>query len=137
MADRGRRGRRRAEGWGRRAEDLSALALRVKGYRILARRFRCPAGEIDIVARRGATLAVVEVKARASIDRAMEALSARQRNRLERAALSFLAMGVAGFVPQSDISLRFDLMVVTPWRWPRHLPNAWRPEISAAGLGVF
>lgn len=137
MADRGRRGRHRAEGWGRRAEGLSALALRVKGYRILARRFRCPAGEIDIVARRGATLAIVEVKARSSVDQAIEALSARQRDRLERAALSFLAIGVAGFVPQSNFSLRFDLMVVTPWRWPRHLPNAWQPVVSAAGLGVF
>ena len=113
------------------------LALRAKGYRILARRFRCPAGEIDIVARRGGTLAIVEVKARDTVDRAFEALTARQRARLERAALSFLATGMAGFVPQSDFSLRFDLMVVTPWRWPRHLPNAWRPEISSVGLGAL
>ena len=133
-------GRRRAEGWGRRAEGICALALRAKGYRILARRFRCPAGEIDIVARRGGTLAIVEVKARASTDQAIEALTARQRERLERAALGFLASGamaVAGIVPQSDFSFRFDLMVVTPWRWPRHLPNAWRPEVSSAGLGVL
>jgi len=131
------RGRRRAEGWGRRAEDLCALALRAKGYRILARRFRCPAGEIDIVARRGGILAIVEVKARPTVEAAMEALTARQRARLERAALGLLASGAAGFVPQSEFSLRFDLMVVTPWRWPRHLPNAWRPEISSAGLGVL
>ena len=130
-------GRRRAEGWGRRAEDICALALRVKGYRILARRFRCPAGEIDIVARRGGILAIVEVKARPTVEAAIEALTARQRARLERAALGLLASGAAGFVPQSDFSLRFDLMVVTPWRWPRHLPNAWQPEISSAGLGVL
>ncbi len=103
----------------------------------MARRFRCPAGEIDIVARRGRTLAIVEVKARANVDQAIEALTARQRARLERAALGFLSTGMAGFVPQSDDSLRFDLMVVTPWRWLRHLPNAWRPEISTAGLGVL
>lgn len=133
MADR----RRRAEGWGRRAEDVCALALRLKGYHILARRFRCPAGEIDIVARRGDTLAIVEVKARTRVATAMESLTARQRARLERAALAFLARGAAGFVPQSDFSLRFDLMVVTPWRWPRHLPNAWQPDISIAGLGVL
>lgn len=130
-------GRRRAEGWGRRAEGVSALALRAKGYRILARRFRCPAGEIDIVARRGGVLAIVEVKARPTVAAALEAVTARQRARLERAALAFLAGGAAGFVPHSDFSLRFDLMVVTPWRWPRHVPDAWRPEVSAAGLGIL
>ena len=129
--------RRHAEGWGRRAEDLSALALRLKGYRILARRFRCPAGEIDIVARHGTTLAIVEVKARTRAATAMESLTARQKARLERAALAFLSRGASGIVPQSDFSLRFDLMVVTPWRWPRHLPNAWQPDISVAGLGVL
>ena len=133
----GEAGRRRAEGRGRRAEDLSAWALRLKGYRILARRFRCPAGEIDIVARRGGVLAIVEVKARPSVAAALEALTARQRARLERAALAFLATGTAGIVPQSDFSLRFDVMVVTPWRWPRHLANAWQPELSAEGLGVL
>ena len=130
-------GRRRAEGWGRRAEDLCTIVLRAKGYRILARRFRCPAGEIDIVARRGAVLAIVEVKARATVAAAMESLGPRQRGRLERAALAFLAGGTAGFVPQSDFSLRFDLMVVTPWRWPRHLANAWQPEITADRLGAL
>ena len=129
--------RRRAEGWGRRAEDLCAFVLRAKGYRILARRFRCPAGEIDIVARRGKVLAIVEVKARATAATAMDSLTLRQRGRLEQAALAFLAGGAAGFVPHSDFSLRFDLMVVTPWRWPRHLANAWQPEISAQGLGVL
>ena len=129
--------RRRAEGWGRRSEDLCAWLLRLKGYRILARRYRCPAGEIDIVARRGGVLAIVEVKARPSVAAALEALTARQRSRLERAALAFLATGTAGIVPQSDFSLRFDLMVVTPWRWPRHLANAWQPEIPAQGMGVL
>ena len=129
--------RRRAEGWGRRAEDFCAFVLRAKGYRILARRFRCPAGEIDIVARRGGVLAIVEVKARPTVEAALEALTARQRARLERAALAYLATGTAGFVPQSDFSLRFDLMVVTPWRWPRHLANAWQPEVSGHGLGVL
>ena len=129
--------RRRAEGWGRRAEDICALLLRAKGYRILARRFRCPAGEIDIVARRGRVLAVVEVKARATVPAAIESLTPHQRGRLERAALAFLAGGAAGFVPHSNASLRFDLMVVTPWRWPRHLANAWQPELSAGGLGIL
>jgi len=57
--------RRRREGWGRKAESLAAFALRLKGYRVLARRLRTPAGEIDLIVRRGATIAFVEVKARA------------------------------------------------------------------------
>jgi hypothetical protein len=58
--------RRRREGWGRKAESLAAFALRLKGYRVLAGRLRTPAGEIDLIVRRGATIAFVEVKARAT-----------------------------------------------------------------------
>ncbi|WP_448207034.1 YraN family protein [Azospirillum sp. sgz302134] len=114
--------RRRAENWGRFAETLCRLALRLKGYRILENRLRTPMGEIDIVARRGTTLAVVEVKARADWDTANEAVGARQRGRLARAAHVYLAANpqYAGYV------LRFDVMLVTPWSWPRHVQDAWR-----------
>ncbi|WP_207436442.1 YraN family protein, partial [Sabulibacter ruber] len=81
----------RAEDYGRYAEALCRLSLRLRGYRILAQRLRTPMGEIDIVARRGATLAIVEVKARADWDRANEAVGARQRGRLARAAHAWLA----------------------------------------------
>ncbi|CAO3408185.1 YraN family protein [Azospirillum largimobile] len=114
--------RLRAESLGRRAEALCRLSLRLRGYRILASRLRTPMGEIDIVAKRGRTIAIVEVKARGDWDTANEALNARQRGRLARAAHAFLAANprYAGYV------LRFDVMLVTPWAWPRHLADAWR-----------
>ncbi|WP_298377763.1 YraN family protein [Azospirillum sp.] len=114
--------RRHAESFGRFAEELCRLALRLKGYRILANRLRTPLGEIDIVARRGQTIAMVEVKARRDWDSANEAVNARQRGRLARAAHVYLAANpqYAGYV------LRFDVMLVTPWSWPRHLIDAWR-----------
>lgn len=112
----------RTERYGRYAEGLCRFSLRLRGYRILATRLRTPLGEIDIIARRGDTLAVVEVKGRADWAATNEALSARQRGRLVRAAHVFLAAN-----PQyAGLSLRFDVMLVTPWAWPRHLRDAWR-----------
>jgi putative endonuclease len=114
--------RRRAWRWGRLAESAAALLLRLKGFRILARGYKVPVGEIDIIARRGRLVAFVEVKARASADAANEALNPRQRRRIERAAGWFLAQ-------HPDISacdMRYDLMLVTPWRWPVHIGDAWR-----------
>lgn len=110
------------EAWGRWAESLAAWSLRLRGYRIVARRFRTPLGEIDLVAQRGALLAFVEVKARTDLEQALVALSARQRQRTARAAELFLLRhpNYAGH------TLRFDLIAVRPWRMPRHLVDAWR-----------
>ena len=83
--------RRRAWRRGRTAEGLAVLLLRLKGWRVLARRYRTPVGEIDIIARRGRTLAFVEVKARDGAATAAEAAARRQRGRIERAARWFLA----------------------------------------------
>lgn len=106
------------------AEALCRVALRLKGYSIIAARYRSPLGEIDIIARRGRSLALVEVKARPSKETAAEAILPRQRQRLERAAAAFLARH-----PQlSQDHLRFDVMLVAPWRWPVHITDAWRPE---------
>ncbi|MFI4987677.1 MAG: YraN family protein [Alphaproteobacteria bacterium] len=116
--------RQRAYRRGRSSEALCRLMLRVKGYRILASGFRVPAGEIDIVARRGGTLAIVEVKARASLADAAEALGARQRRRIARAASAFLQQYPAAV----GLAVRFDVMLVRPWRLPRHMTNAWRLE---------
>lgn len=111
-----------SERYGRAAEALCRFVLRLKGYRIVVSRLRTPLGEIDIVARRGDTLAVIEVKARRDWLQANEAVSARQRGRLARAAHAFLATN-----PQyAGLSLRFDVMLVTPWSWPRHIKDAWR-----------
>lgn len=105
------------------AETLCLWALRLKGYRILARRYRSPAGEIDLIVGRGAVLAAVEVKARADRDRAGESVLWRQRARIVRALEHFLALH-----PRlRDSTLRFDVMLVAPGSWPRHIPDAWRP----------
>lgn len=115
-------GRRRAETFGRGAESRAALWLRLKGYRILGRRVRTPAGEIDLVARRGNLLAFVEVKARHG-DGA-EVLGRRQQARIARAAEAFAATrpDLAG------LDWRFDLILVAgPWRL-RHIADAWRPD---------
>jgi putative endonuclease len=108
--------------YGRFAETRCALGLRLKGYRILARRHRSRVGEIDIIARRGRTLAFVEVKARQSLGEALESLTARQRARIRNAAALYLAAR-----PHlADLDARFDVMLVAGWRWPRHLIDAWR-----------
>ncbi|CAK0745128.1 putative endonuclease [uncultured Gammaproteobacteria bacterium] len=104
------------------AEALARFALRLKGYGIIASRCRTPAGEIDIVARRGGVLAVVEVKARPTLDAARAALSERQRQRLTRAAGVFLALH-----PElAGLTIRFDVVLVVPGHWPRHIEDAWR-----------
>jgi putative endonuclease len=120
-ADAGAR-RRGAEQWGRAAESLAAILLRLKGYRILARDLRSPVGEIDLIARRGRTLAFVEVKARAGADD--EVLTARQRRRIVRAAQLFIARhpGLAA------LDVRFDLILIGRRRWPRHLQAAFRAD---------
>jgi len=112
------------EAWGRWAESVAAWSLRLRGYRIVARRFRTPLGEIDLVARRGRLLAFVEVKARGELEQALLALSPRQRQRTARAAELFLLR----HPDLSGLTLRFDLVTVRPWRLPRHLADAWRLE---------
>jgi putative endonuclease len=114
--------RQAAERRGRWAETLAALRLRLAGYRIVARNFRSPAGEIDLVARRGDTLVFIEVKARPTHDAAAEAILPRQQARIRRAAEAFLALQ-----PElATFSLRFDAILILPWRAPRHVVDAWR-----------
>jgi putative endonuclease len=115
---------RDAQRHGKLAEMLCALLLRLKGYRILARHWRSPVGELDIVARRGRTIAVVEVKARDRLGTATESLGPRQRRRIGRAAGLFLA----AHPDCQDCRLRFDLMLVLPWRPPVHVANAWHED---------
>ena len=98
------------------------MLLRLKGFRILARRFRTPVGEIDIVARRGRVVAFVEVKARADLVTAGESVGARQRRRIARAADVFLQKR-----PElRQLDLRFDVVLLAPWRLPVHISDAWR-----------
>jgi putative endonuclease len=116
--------RRQAETRGRRAEALAAWALRLKGYRVLARRYRSPAGEIDLVVRRGRHLAAVEVKARHDVRTALESIGLQQRQRIVRAVHFFLHQNPHLVA----LPFRFDVVVVVPGRWPRHLRDAWRPD---------
>jgi putative endonuclease len=116
--------RKRALTRGRRAESLACWLLRAKGYRILARNWRCPQGEIDILARRGPVLAAVEVKRRDEAGTAMESIAPRPRRRIERALGAFLAR----HPDLSGLSIRFDAVTVGAWSLPRHLAQAWRPE---------
>jgi putative endonuclease len=116
--------RQRAQRRGRFAEWLCLWHLRLRGWRILARGWRCPSGEIDILARRGRVLAIIEVKSRNEIDAAASALTPRQRRRIARAAETFL-LSRPDLAP---LDLRFDLMLVAPLRVPRHWPGAWQAD---------
>jgi len=103
------------------AEALAAAYLMAKGYRILARRFRTPHGEIDIVARRRNLVAFIEVKARASLDEAAYAVTPRQQARIVAAAQAWLV----AHPEHADFELRFDAMLIAPRRLPRHLLAAF------------
>jgi putative endonuclease len=127
--------RRAAEGRGRRAEALAVLWLRLKGYRVLARRARTPVGEIDLILRRGAVVAFVEVKARDRLEDALSALTPGQCRRIERAARWWMAHRTAGTGERgrgrehglAGCAWRFDLVAIGAGGRPRHLPDAWRP----------
>lgn len=103
------------------AESRAAAFLVAKGFRILARRWKSPVGEIDIVARRRSLLVFVEVKARNNLDEAAESLQARQQRRIAAAAEVWLAT-----YPDDAIrDFRFDAILVAPGKLPRHIPAAF------------
>jgi len=116
------RARLRAERRGRTAELLCLWHLRLRGYRVVARRFRVPVGEIDLIVRRGRVLAAIEVKARADFDSAGTAVLGRQRRRIARALEHFLRTRP----DLAHLDPRFDVMLVVPGHLPRHLADAWR-----------
>jgi len=100
---------------------VAAAALMLKGFRIVARRYRTKLGEIDLIARRGDLVLIVEVKARKTLTGAMEAIAHQSERRIEGAADLWLAR-------QPDyarLSVRFDMVAVLPWRWPVHVENVF------------
>ena len=103
------------------AESRAAALLIAKGFRILARRWRSPVGEIDIVARRRHLLIFVEVKARAVLDDAAWSVTERQRARIAAAAEAWLAAHADDRIRD----IRFDAMLVAPGRIPQHIPAAF------------
>ena len=103
------------------AESRAAAYLMAKGYRILAKRFRTPHGEIDLVAKRWNLLAFVEVKARATLDDAALAVTPRQQARIVDAAQAWLVM----HPEHADFELRFDAILIAPRHLPRHVLAAF------------
>lgn len=116
--------RRRREQAGRRAETAAALWLQLKGYRILDRRARMPACEIDLVARKGRTVVFIEVKARRTMTMALEAVTPQLRTRLEQAANQWTSRRGG----MQDLLWRFDIVMLAPGRLPRHMRDAWRAQ---------
>ena len=109
-----------AEARGRKAETVAAWWLRLKGWRIIGRRARVPGGEVDLIARRGRTLAFVEVKQRATQDAAAWALD---EYRLRRVAVA--AERLAPRYAREGDDIRIDALFIVPGRLPRHLANVW------------
>jgi len=109
--------RQLAEARGRRAEAIAAWFLRLKFYRILARRYRTPLGEIDLIAKRGRTIVFVEVKQRPSEVEGIDAVTARARRRIAKAAL----LWAAAHPDAARFDHRFDIVITLPRRLPRHL----------------
>jgi len=106
--------------YGRLAEGAAAWRLRLAGYRVIARNARVGGREIDLVARRGATLVLCEVKARRSDGQGgpLLAVDARKQARMRDAA------GVLMARDESIERVRFDVIAVTGWRL-RHVPEAF------------
>jgi putative endonuclease len=122
MADGVRARRQRALRRGSRGEWLASLALMLKGYRIVERRYRTKLGEIDLIARRGDLVLIVEVKVRSTLVQAMEAIGHLSERRIADAADLWL-------MRQPDnarLSIRFDMVAVLPRRWPVHVENIFQ-----------
>ena len=111
-----------AEQRGRRGEALAAWYLRLNGWRILARRQKIGVGEVDLIARRGRTVAFVEVKWRATAEALDLAIDARRLARMARAAEALAPR----FARDGDVQ-RIDVLLLAPRRWPRHMRNVWQP----------
>lgn len=106
---------------GIKAEFKARLFLRLKGYKIIASRFRTKLGEIDIIAKKQNTLAIVEVKSRKTLLQASDAITPRQRHRLYRATQVFLYL----YPAYNRMNIRFDAVLIVPKKFPKHYKNAW------------
>ena len=116
--------REKAEARGRRAEVAALWAMRLKGYRLLARRFKCKTGEVDLIMRRGATTAFIEVKARANVDEGVIAVLPRQQKRIAAAARQWMTRDEKA----RNSACRFDIVVVSPYLISQHIKNAFEGD---------
>ena len=117
------RRRKQAERRGRWAETSAALWLRLKGYKVLAHRVKFPVGEIDLVAKRGQTLAFIEVKQRKTLLQAQTAVPISAWLRISRAAEMWVSRDARFY----QLDWRYDLVTITPWALPKHYKDYWRP----------
>lgn len=118
--------KRRAHLFGLEAEWFASLWLRLKGYQVLAERYSIKGGEIDLIVRRGATVAFVEIKARAKIGDAEVAIDARKIDRIARAARHWTTRNPWAM----SCHLRGDAVYLAPGRLPRHVPSAFLVTID-------
>lgn len=115
--------RQEREKAGRRAEALAALLLRLKGYRILEMRYKTPDGEIDIIARKGNVLAIIEVKQRQTLNAAIDSLTPYMWNRIHAATDIYISRNPA----IQNLAVRFDaISLVGNWNLKHHR-DIWRP----------
>lgn len=124
--------REAAHRFGLRAETWATWLLRLKGYRILARRYRRAGGEIDIIARQRGIVAFVEVKARDDMESALSAITKLKRRRMSRAARAWVGQNQWAM----QATLRADAIFVAPGHWPRHEPNAFELDFDERGAGA-
>ncbi len=110
-------GQQRAGRTGRMAEHIAALFLMAKGYRILARRYGGKGGEIDLIAKRGDTIAFVEVKARGTMEAALGSITAEKQRLVARRINTWRGQNAWA----SGATFRADAMFLAPWCWPRHI----------------
>lgn len=122
--------KQRAYQLGMDAELLAAQFLEQSGMEVLALRYRNAGGEIDLLARDGNTIVVVEVKARATRDDGLYSITPAKQKRLARAAEALLqeTEKFAGLGKACDLNIRFDAVVIAPGQSPLHLPNAWQVD---------
>ncbi|GHC80692.1 YraN family protein [Limoniibacter endophyticus] len=114
--------RLRAYRRGGRAETLACIFLMFKGFRIVARNWKTPLGEVDIIARRGSLIVIAEVKARDTLEAAMEAVGPHALRRIEAAGDLWLARQSGS----AQFSIRYDLIAVLPRKLPKHVKNIWQ-----------
>ena len=106
---------------GYRAEWLAALSMMLKGFRIAARRFKTPVGEVDLIARKNNLIVFIEVKARADTQAALDSVSRSSQRRIEATGEWWISKQKDG----AQLNWRFDIITVAPWRWPVHFEDVW------------
>ncbi len=116
-----KRSRQAAEKHGHLAELVALWFMRCKGYKLLAQRYKSPAGEVDLIMRRGDTTAFIEVKARMTVDEAILAVTTYQSRRIATAAAFYTSQ----YDRAAKSYCRFDIVAVPSYLWPTHIENAF------------